>query len=565
MGIIDISDVYASINHNLLLEAIKPLQQVVIRGISPQRLPKSSRCNSKPCHWQSLTLKNCNVTHEMAESWIAPSISTLETLILSNCHLSSETMQSLSEAYLEYCTKRDSERYQGKRKKNKKTRKAPLRVLNLSENTWKIGEGDDDDGNGSNNASAIGVYSDQIHLRSRSCMSSLATWMDSLSNLVELNLSNNPRLFLNGSGMAELCGTFHHSLQRLSLRHCDLQYNDLHALVNTFCWIEALDLSENSALLENLSPLLTLEHLSELVLENMSENGLAANDNSPLPSGNDQALSDYLQALSREEQGVIQCNDGEHLRRPLRRLNLSGNILQDTVLHAISELPSLKVLILMNCQLESKGLIQLLGREESMRKQDAFPWRELYLGSNNIGDEGAIALARCLKNQSMESLRVLQLESNVISVNAIRQLVCEGLAYSLCLESMVLWDFGAHTPNQQKTWQEVENVMHHYLLLNQAGRKVLFSDRHEEIGHTKKIPSRLWPNVLEEADHVHGADALYYFLHKRPDLILPSQEVDDTQSTHTPVKHCPPAHSPRGVADLDFRCRDDRGQLASMS
>jgi Leucine Rich repeat len=233
-------------------------------------------------------------------------------------------------------------------------------------------------------------------------------------------------------------------------------------------------------------------------------------------------------------------------------------ILDGKVLKAISCLPSLRILILISCQMESGGLIELLSGDGYVVEGNVFPWRELYLGSNNIGDEGAIALARALKCQNLRSLRVLQLESNVFSVSALKNFVYEGLAYSLRLQSLSIWNVGAHTASQIVAWQEVEKQMEHYLSLNQAGREVLYMDKRKDVDHEtledvkyqKMILSHLWPILLEEADRAYGANALFYFLSKRPDLILPFQEYDGSPFPCVQVnKLHSPTNSPRGVAD----------------
>lgn len=177
-------------------------------------------------------------------------------------------------------------------------------------------------------------------------------------------------------------------------------------------------------------------------MENMSEDGieerLTSNDISTQPSKDAIGLGAFLQALGREERRNCEygMKDNESRSwRHLERLNLSGNVLDREILKAISFLQSLRVLIFISCQIESGGLIELLSGVRYLAEEHVLPWRELYLGSNKIGDEGAIALARSLKCQNLRSLRVLQLESNVFSVDAFKTLVYEGLAFSLRLQS----------------------------------------------------------------------------------------------------------------------------------
>jgi hypothetical protein len=540
-ALVDMSDVYASINHNLLLEAIKPLSQVTIRGISPQQLPASSKCNTMPCSWQHLTLENCDATHVIS-SWIRPAIASLQKLNITNCRLTPETIECLSEAYLEYSTHQRQEKQTKKR-----VHKAPLRALNLSNITWDNEEGNDREGSGN---------TDSFALPGLSSMAFLASWMDSLSYLLELNLSDNHQLFASNEGslaMANLCGTVNQSLKRLSLRHCGLRPSDLSLMVSTFCWIEGLDLSENSGLLDNMLPLMSLEHLTELVLENMSENGL---DQEPTSRANDfvtsnkaRGIETLLKAIHREEerQDLEANKQNGNGRRPLERLNLAGNSLDTRALEAIASLTSLKVLILVGCQMESRSIHSLL--EDEHEKARPLPWEELYLQCNNIGDEGAMTLAHNLKNGRMSSLRVLQLESNIFTLKATKSLINDGLVHSRRLVSMGLWPFGAVTSNQQSIWEQIQQTMEHYLLLNQAGREVLFLDRQDgnQSQKNKVIPRSVWPFLLGGADQVYGANALYYFLHKRPDLISFTKKQAAT-------KDCPkaptPKQSPKSVMDM---------------
>jgi len=265
---------------------------------------------------------------------------------------------------------------------------------------------------------------------------------------------------------------------------------------------------------------------------------------------------------------------GEYRRKPLERLNLSGNNINKKTLKILSMFNSLKVLILVGCQINGEGIIELLGGPNNSAHRQRSSWRELYLASNTIGDIGALALAQSMKEQRLPLLKILNMESNVISVEAFRVFVEDGLVHSRRLESVQLWNDGAITSNQQNNWNEFEQIMQHYLLLNQAGRFTLFADgnydiedaenneirinnngdnkRSNSINNNKKISSNLWPFILEDADSIYGEDALFYFLHKRPDLIISSQQPQTSNLYQsTPLnKSAPQASSPKGVADI---------------
>jgi hypothetical protein len=354
--------------------------------------------------------------------------------------------------------------------------------------------------------------------------------MDSLSNLVELNLSYNSQVFSGRTSVTDLWGTFNQSLKRLSLRHCQLSPRELHLIVSTFCWTEAIDLSENPELLCDLSPLLHLQNLKELVVENMydAEEGITFDG---------WGFADFLRAVQDEDVGdvsggKVNCDViVRHGKRPLECVNLSGNKLDDATVTALSHCNFLKVLVLVGCQLQSEGLINLLGNNSEPNIRRRCYWKELHLDSNNIGDLGAQALADKLKAQDLSSLQVLNLQSNTISVNALKIMVEEGLAYSTRLVSLSLLNDGAVTSRQQESWHKLEQTMNHYLLLNRAGRDVLYVDKldGDQTGrgmrykYHETIPSSVWPLILEEADRIYGTNALYYFLHQRPDLILAAE------------------------------------------
>ena len=459
-------------------------------------------------------------------------------MVLTNCQLSNSTMKILSEEYLsvsnfdDESSSQSSHRRGEMKEKKKKLRKNPLQVLDLSNNVWMppCDENNNDE--------------------SPSCMTILSSLLDSLSYLVQLDLSDNPEIFHNyrkngnnSCGMFDICGTVNHSLRRFSIRRCELIPLDLQHMVNTFCWLEALDLSENPDLISDLSPLIQLENLTEIVLEDMFES--RSNDaknhpcdlnNNGIDNGhvNDNGLRTLLFDLASEENGTDSCHRLTQRRRPLERLNLSGNTINSGTLTALSMFTSLKVLILVGCQLKGDGLIELLGHSSSLK--------ELYIASNIIGDSGILSLAQSIKEQRLPYLKVLHMKSNVFSVNAFREFVNDGLAHSKRLESVEVSNTGAITSSitssQQDHWNILEQMMQHYLLLNQAGRFTLFVDHYsaEEKGKDtsiksvstnnicdNKIPTNLWPIILEDADLVYGADALYYFLHKRPDLIISSQ------------------------------------------
>jgi hypothetical protein len=575
--------------HEKFLKGLMPLTRVVLRGISPQISSTSSTLFDyqgrvmMPCSWQYLTIEDCILTGDNT-AWLPCCIKNLHKLVLTNCQLSVATIKVLSEAYLSMSTTADHQN--SSRKSNgevKKLRKNPLQVLDLSNNEWLLSsEEGEDEGSLVNNNDENEGFDDCIRpLEPRpilpspsSCMTFLSSWLDSLSNLVELNISNSPEIFSN-SGMFDLCGTVNQSVRRLSIRHCGLIPSDLQHMVDTFCWLEALDLSENSALASDLLPLTQLENLTEIVMENMFERNineferLICSENIGEDT-EEKGLNNFLVELLSEESASFR---NDQRRRPLERLNLSGNTITKKTLGILSMFTSLKVLILVGCQIEGEGIIELLGGAIPSNQRQASSLREIYLASNIIGDVGALTLTRSMKEQYLPSLKVLHMESNVISVDAFRVFVEDGLVHSRRLESVEVWNDGAITSSQQDDWNELEQIMQHYLLLNQAGRFALFVDGDRDVDdkgndgirmnhnidtngrnsiNDKKVNTNLWPIILEDADLVYGADALYYFLHKRPDLILAPQQLPQKEDKNGVVslKATPRASSPKSVADV---------------
>ena len=574
--------------HEIFLKGLMPLSRVVLRGLSPQISSISSTLFDyqgrvmMPCSWQYLTIEDCILTRDNT-AWLPCCIQNLHKLALTNCQISDGTIKVLSETYLSMSTTTDHQN--SSRKSNgevKKLRKNPLQVLDLSNNEWLLpSEEGKDEGRVVYNNDENECFDGRPILPSPSCMIFLSSWLDSLSNLVELNLSNSPEIFHNcrdagdsKGGMFDLCGTVNQSVRRLSIRNCGLIPSDLQHMADTFCWLEALDLSENPALASDLLPLTQLENLTEIVLENMFEQSkseferLTCNENTNEYT-EERGLRNFLVELLSEESDS--CRNER--RRPLERLNLSGSTITKKTLKILSMFTSLKVLILVGCQIEGEGIIELLGGAIPSNQRQPSSLREIYLASNIIGDVGALTLARSMKKQCLPSLKVLHMESNVISVDAFRVFVEDGLVHSRRLESVEVWNDGAITSSQQDAWSELEQIMQHYLLLNQAGRFALFVDGDRDVNdkgndgirmnhnidtngrnstNDKKIDTNLWPIILKDADLVYGADALYYFLHKRPDLIFAPQQLPQNEDKNNAVslKTMPQASSPKSVADV---------------
>jgi len=570
--------------NEIFFEALMPLQHVILRGITPIR-PTASILfddldHATTCSWQHLTIEDCDLTQENT-TWLPLCITNLEEMVIRNCELSGATIQVLSEAYL--TASASTPRNFSRKSCGERRRKNPLRVLNLSNNDWLM-PSNDRNSDAEKESLSIVPFDEEIfsnydsHCEERTVLSPLSftgylgSWLDSLSNLVELDLSENPQLFhrsmVHGNrGMNDLCGTVNQSLKRLSLRNCQLIPSGLHQIVSTFCWLEAIDLSENPALISNISLLSQLEYLTELVLENLIkydtndafefERRVSDEEFDWETEGN--GLTDLLlELLSGESASVPDNYSGtrgiiRHRQKPLERINLSGNIINKKTLQILSSFNSLEVLILMGCQINGDGIIELLSSTNNCSPRCS-SLREVYLASNTIGDIGMLALAQSMKDQRLPLLKVLNLESNVISVEAFRVFVEEGLLHSKRIQYVQVSNNGAITRNQQHIWNEIEQKMEHNLLLNQAGRFTLFVDgdcnlddeNREEVyegndGFCKnKISTNVWPLILEDADSIYGTDALFYFLNKRPDLFLASSKPQVSNLYYsTPLKSAP--------------------------
>ena len=606
--------------NEIFFQALMPLQHVVLRGLTSSGPFSSTAVDDQDramtYSWEYLRLEECDLTGDNT-IWLASCITNLQEIVIHNCQLSEATIKMLSEAYLGVSTSKfgTSLKSNGQHQRRRRRHKHALQVLNLSNNDWFLPLYDGDIGVDNISLSTINDDVEDFDdyelnrerrttLPSPSCMTFLASWLDSLSNLVELDLSQNPKLFNRGvfkdtnRGIVDLCGTVNQSLKRLSLRHCCLIPGDLYHLVNTFCWLEALDLSENPELTSNLRPLSQLEYLTELVLENMLENNsndsfaferLLCDEDFDMDTKG-QGLTDLLfEFLSGENTSFFDFDGNsrirefdQHRRKSLERLNLSGNVLSKKTLNILSMFKSLKVLILMGCQINDEGMRELLS-DANIVSQNCSSLRELYVASNIIGDIGALALAQSLKEQRLPRLKVLDIGSNVISFEAFRVFVEDGVVHTKSLESVEVSNDGAITQNQRQTWNELEKIMEHNLLLNQAGRFTLYMDSNG-CGYDRKddevcmyntcedynnkrsrinISTNLWPFILEDADTIYGPDALFYFLHKRPDLILSSKlppqrsSINYHDGSTMTLKPTPQTRSsrssPNGVSDIAAR------------
>jgi hypothetical protein len=605
-----------------LFEGTRSMEQVVFRGILPDASASilSKTEPSEQCSWRYLVVGSCDLTEASTSGRRGSTpprfsladlmpfcIPTLEELCISDCRLSPRTIQALADAYTAHSAQprqdgnRMSEGSSSRRKKKRSIRKNPLQVLDLSNNTWVLPTAPEEEADPSSvaSSSSLSPFRSSSSSSLISCMASLAGLLDALSNLVELDLSNTPDV---PGGVADLCGTVNHSLRRLKMRACDLRPPHLCLLVQTFCFLEGLDVSENPMLL--LLPPLTmqdggagttgtassqsawalsqLEHLQELVMINMgttrSSNHRSQEDDL------DDAMATILRALSPQQQegvGVGPYHRGYSTRRgattttALRSLNLNGNVLGHKTTVALGALSSVSVLSLSGCQIRNEGLMDLLGTGADATKasRHRISWREVDLTANNIGDGGALALARAMGDRRLPHLQVVNMAGNTISTHALRGLVELGVArHCQRLESLVLSNDGAATERQREGWNVLQAKMDHYLLLNRAGRIALCEEEEDDDDHgdgcgriRRHVPPYLWPYLLEEADAVYGADALYHFLHQRPDIAFASRKEGGhppLAATKQPFAATTPktatrSDSPKSVVDLTGLFRTD--------
>jgi hypothetical protein len=110
-------------DHLMFFQALQPLQEVILKGISPQPIPTTMTTviSSLSC-WEHLTLEYCDLTNLASSSsssdlsWISYCIPTLEELVLMNCTMTQDIIQNLSDVYLTYSTQQQQQKSQHKEK-----------------------------------------------------------------------------------------------------------------------------------------------------------------------------------------------------------------------------------------------------------------------------------------------------------------------------------------------------------------------------------------------------------------------------------------------------------------
>jgi hypothetical protein len=165
--------------------------------------------------------------------------------------------------------------------------------------------------------------------------------------------------------------------------------------------------------------------------------------------------------------------------------------------------------------------------------------RELCLKFCGISDEELIQLGEALVENS--TLEIIRLEGNDFDQDALSQFFqllpqMDGLMelglYVFDVDSEDLYSAAVdglreNTSLQRLTcdgeiWHEeapsnIKVLIDFYLKLNRNGRKFL------EPPLTSRIPATLWPSVLAKMTCPQDTSLLYYFLQKKPELLVKSE------------------------------------------
>jgi Leucine-rich repeat (LRR) protein len=298
---------------------------------------------------------------------------------------------------------------------------------------------------------------------------SLCELLDSAPNLLSLSLADNPEI--GDIGIHHVCETVSHRIQQLDLSNCQIS-KSLTMLVDTFPFLEAINLSENP-----MSDFLSLQEaskLKELVLES-------------LPSG----LGNLRLVLDRwnAPQSFV----------ALERMDLSGNHLTEKDLASVGACRC-KILVLADCRIDNDGFSTLLSSS-----RHTF-WTELHLSYNRIGDGVSKTWAENLAR--LQSLRYLSLDNNRFNNEGLRAILDVGLPHRL--EYLNIQSRKVKEEEKSDEWKKLLQQLRHQLLLNRAGKSLLFS---------KSLSSCLVPWILAEAQSVYGKDAVFDFLRSKPDMI----------------------------------------------
>jgi Ran GTPase-activating protein (RanGAP) involved in mRNA processing and transport len=196
----------------------------------------------------------------------------------------------------------------------------------------------------------------------------------------------------------------------------------------------------------------------------------------------------------------------------LQELNLRNNELENVgIIQAFSLLEdecNLETLFLSSNLLSDPAVQHIASSSLMMTSSSSiikFPHlKSLYLTYNNIGDDGAVALAHALSN--FPNLKTLDLYRNNIGNKG-------GLALATAVltnaENVHLTELNLNC-NSIMGDRSILRTVRFCGKINRAGRYLLLQ-------HENTIPEALWPHVLEKMQQL---EVLYYFVHHLPELFL---------------------------------------------
>jgi len=160
------------------------------------------------------------------------------------------------------------------------------------------------------------------------------------------------------------------------------------------------------------------------------------------------------------------------------RCQLSDNDVQSLMANLLGkDTTSLSILDLSENIMHDMGAIAVANFLEVNRTLLA-----VNLSNNLISDNGAIAIAKALSINSV--VRRLDLSNNDFGLEGLQALV-EALKGNTTIEELFVWDNKRWSPK----FERLEMKIHHFLLLNRAGRRVLLNG-----------PLNLIPYVLEKVN-----------------------------------------------------------------
>jgi hypothetical protein len=261
------------------------------------------------------------------------------------------------------------------------------------------------------------------------------------------------------------------------------------------CTLETIDLSENALELNQCRAICESLRGSSCLRElNLSANDIVFDDHGA------QALNDLLE------------------NTPLRMMNVGENQITTQGIAVLADglrgNSFLRELCLKDCEITDEGLIQL---GEALVENSTL--EIIRLEDNTFGDDAVSRFFQLLPQ--MDGLKELGLTELDVDSEELYSAVVDGLQENTSLQ----WITWCGEIWHEEAPSDIKALIDFYLSLNRNGRKFL------EPPLTSHVTASLWPSVLAKMSSPQDTSLLYYFLQKKPELLV---KTELNEQAHVP-------------------------------